>query len=320
MIRPIRIADALTVRSLIRGSDGVTELTAPNWPKTPPENRLPGPIGLLGASLLPQITKSSVGLAVGKDGVQGLVVARQRSLGLVWDLEHLVAGRSSDHVVEMLHWACNRALEAGARRVFVETAEDGPGFEGASRAGFEICTRGSMYALPSGFAVDRTDAVPARPRLRSDEQALFQLYTAVVPAPVRAAEALNYEEWAALHRGRKAWSPSLLGGQDYVWEMGSKAVGWMHLIYGERAQYLTILIHPQSDAFVDRMLKDALGQLSNKVPVLVDVREYQTVLQSGLENLGFSKGHDYVVWVRQLAQRLPETSAASVRAQPSALA
>ena len=248
------------------------------------------------------------------------MIARQRASGLVWDLEHLVDGKSSEHAIEMLHWVCNRAMDAGARRVFLETAEEGPGYEAASRAGFDICTRGSMHVLAPGFIVDKDDSLPARPRLRSDEQGLFQLYTTVVPARVRAAEALNHEEWSALHRGRKAWSPSLLGGQDYVWDLGSKVVGWMHFIFGERAQYLTVLTDPQSDAFINRMLRDALGQLSSKVPVLADVREYQPVVETGLEGLGFEKAHDYVVWVRQLAQRVPEASVAAVRAQPSTFA
>lgn len=320
MIRAMRATDAVAVRALTRGGDS-WELTALNWPKSPPESKSPNPLGLLVKGLVPTASVVRIGLAP-KDGrIQGVVIARARASGLVWDVEHLVSSGSLDVAVELLRWACNQALSEKGRRVFLETPEDGPGVEAAGRSGFERCTHGTSWFLGPGFTFDKNDTVPARPRLRSDEMGLFQLYNAVVPAPVRSAEAINYQEWAALHRGRRVWAPSLMGsGQDYVWEMGSRPVGWMRIEFGERAQCLRLLIHPQAEAFAERMARDALGQLSNKVPVVAEVREYQTVAQHALETVGFQRGHEYIVWVRQMAQRVTEPALAAVRAQPSPLA
>ena len=319
MIRTLSTGDLLSVRTLAT-RDGATELTAPNWPKTPPENRQPTTWALIRDALIPRGGMARVGLALEHERPQGLIVAQPRASGLVWDVEHLIVPPSHDLGIELLHWACDQAASHLARRIFLETLEEGPGFELASRAGFEQCTTGTMFVLPPGATVDKADAVPARPRLRSDEMGLFQLYNAVVPAPVRAAEALDYQEWASLHRGRKPWTPSLVGAQDYVWEMGPRIVGWMHLVYGERAQYMHLIIHPQADALAQRMLRDALGQLSMKVPILADTREYQGSVQEALHTLGFETGHHYVVWVKQFAQRISEPAVASVQAQPPALA
>src|SRR6202030_4050437 len=86
-----------------------------------------------------------------------------------------------------------------ARRVFLETPAGGRGLEVARRAGFERFTSSELFVLAPGSKIERTDLFEARPRLRADEQTLFQLYMSAVPAPVRAAEALTQEEWGALY-------------------------------------------------------------------------------------------------------------------------
>lgn len=303
---------------LLTAESASQEVTAPNWPKTPPENRHVSLLGLLSFLILPTRAARRIGVASEREGLRGIVVARARASGLVWDVQHLVGADSGDACVGLLRWVCQEATEEGARRVFLETPEEGIGVEIAYRGGFERCTRGAVYQLDAGFDTNSQDTFPARPRLRSDEMGLFQLYNAVVPAGVRAAEALTYEEWAALHRGAKPWAPSVIGeGQDYVWEMGSRAVGWMRIVFGERAQYFTLLIHPHSESFAERMVRDALAQLSSKVPVLVDVREYQAAAQEAVERVGFSRRHDYIVWVRQLAQRVVQPAVKAIRAQPT---
>lgn len=318
MIRAMRATDALAVWALT--ADGAAnELTALTWPKTPPESKRLSLLALLPATLLPPGRRTRVAIACEGPRVRGILTARARALGHVWDVEHLLSAGATDSCVELLRWLGHEAARAGARRLFLDTAAEGVGVEVASRAGFEQCTRGSIYRREPGLDIAPRDTFPARPRLRSDEMTLFQLYNAAVPANVRAAEALTYEEWAALHRGGKLWAPTVLGdGQEYVWEMGSRAVGWMRIIFGERAQYLSVIVHPQSEAFAERMLREALGQLSTKAPILADVREYQGAIEAAVQAASFDREHDYVVWVRQLAERVAEsTPAAAVRAQTS---
>src|SRR5581483_9228895 len=207
------------------------------------------------------------------------------------------------------------ARNARGRRVFLETPPEGLGADAARRAGFERYSDAATYRLEPGFRQDAPDALPARPRLTSDEQGVFQLYGAAVPAPVRAAEAMTYGEWKALYRGRKVWTPSVLGSrQDFVWELGSRIIGWMRLSFGQRSQYLEMLVHPLYESYTPQMIRNALSQMSAKVPVLADVREYHAGIRNALEQEGFRSGAAYTIWVRQLAPRLAQPSGAAAQA------
>ena len=161
--------------------------------------------------------------------------------------------------------------------------------------------------MSPGFKFERTDLFEARPRLRADEQALFQLYMAAVPAPVRSAEAMTLEEWAALYPGRKRWQPSFTGSrQQYVWELGTTLVGWLEITFGQRSQYLEMLIHPRYEDAADRLLRYALLQTSLKAPVYVTPREYQPHLSSALERAGFKLVGRHDLFVKLLAARVRE--------------
>jgi hypothetical protein len=310
MVRAMRAMDAVNI-GLLHQPDG-RELTARTWPKAPPENYHPTLLRLLSGLAKSYTGDRKIGVAVEGDRPAGLVSSRSRASGLVWDVEHLIAPNASV-AVDLLTWACDHALAAGGRRVFLETqSDDDVGEQAARRAGFERYSEGSTYVLDRGFSQEAPDSLPARPRLTSDEQGLFQLYNAAVPAPVRAAEAMTYDEWKALYPGRKAWAPSVLGNrQDFVWELGSRVIGWMRLVFGQRSQYLELLIHPLYESYADKMILNALTQMSPKVPVLVDVREYHAGLRAALEQAGFRAGASYTIWVRQLAVRVTEPATAA---------
>jgi len=315
MIRSLRVFDAPALGAFLARGGG-KEIAAPTWPRTPPENRHPTFAQLMSGGLFPARHNQLVGVTRSGGRMSGLVVARFRAEGTVWDVEHLRTDEP-EAAIELLRWVGDRAVQARARRVFIDTDDGALGSEVASRAGFERYSEGVTFRLDPGFPRGGTDSVPARPRLRSDDQPLFQLYSAAVPANVRAAEAMTHEEWAALFPGRKLWTPAILGNsQDYVWEMGPRVGGWMRVVYGQRAQMLDLLVHPQSEAQTDRMLEYALVQMSAKAPVLIDVREYQGALRLVLERIGFKPVDSYAVWVLQLAERVaePSISAAQVPA------
>jgi hypothetical protein len=241
------------------------------------------------------------------------VILQARAGGLAWDVEHLGidAGETG---IELLRWARDRAAAIRARKLFLHTCGEGPGADVARRAGFERYTEGITYSLAKGFGYDQSDPFPARPRLRSDERALFDLYAAAVPANVRAAEALTHEEWAALYPGRKLWAPSAFGGRDdYVWEIASRVVGWMRIVFGQRSQFLELLPHPHYEGYADKMVKYALAQMSTKAPVIVETREYQGGVRGAVERAGFQPGGAYAAWVWQIASRATEPRSSPVR-------
>src|SRR6202035_971028 len=177
----------------------------------------------------------------------------------------------------------------------------------ARRAAFERFTSSELYVLAAGSKVERTDLFEARPRLRDDEMSLFQRDTAAVRAPVRAAESMTQEEWGALYPGRKRWQPSFTGSrQQYVWELGTSTVGWLEVTFGERSQFMELLVHPRYEDAADRLLRYAMLQVSPKAPVYVVVREYQPYLASALQRAGFHLAAQHELFVKLLAVRVRE--------------
>jgi hypothetical protein len=306
-VRPLRPIDVVALGSF-SGRASETELTAHTWPRVEPESgRLPL-LTLASAALTHRVAGERVWLARGDGKVAGFVIGRTRAGGLAWDVERLHASPDDDQVaVELLERLVSYAGGHGARRVFLETPEHGRGQDVARRARFERFTSTTLYMLAPRFEVKRTELFEARPRLRADEQALFQLYLAAVPAPVRAAEALTLEEWAALHRGAHRWQPSLGGSrQQYVWELGTSIVGWMEITFGQRSQFIDLLVHPRYEEAADRLLRYALLQASPKVPVYVSARDYQASLAGALEQAGFAHAGRHGLYVKMLAARVPE--------------
>jgi hypothetical protein len=316
MIRAMTPPDALAL-SFSRRRGEWQAFTASTWPRTPPESERPGAMTFFRQALLPSPRVGHVGVVARDSEVTGFVILRPRASGLVWDIVQLYA-TSKDDAVELARWARDRALASLGRRVMLDTPDSGAGPVMARQAGFEQYAEGTTFTIAPGFSRVADDALPARPRLRADEVGLFQLYSATVPAPVRVAEAMTQEEWAALYPGRKLWTPAILGNtQDYVWEMGSKVAGWMRVTYGQRSQALDLLIHPMYDAYAERMIRYALTQMSAKVPVVSDVREYQGGVCAALERVGFQPGPRYQAWYRALASRVPEPGLAALQAPVS---
>lgn len=307
MIRALRLPDLVGIAMFVRSAD-TQELTSHTWPRVQPETgHLPSATAVwqtLGMSW------ERAWLSASGRAIDGLVLARPRCGGLVWDVEHLLAAGGSVEVAAGLLDAVGQyGGSRGARRVFLEVPADPQSDELTKRAGFERYTETTVYRLAPPFTVPQHETLDGRPRLRADEQPLFNLYCAAVPQLVRSAEALTYDEWSALHRGRKKWSPTLIGDRhQYVWEVGASLAGWLEVVYGQKSQYLDLLIDPKYESMVDRMLAFALTQVSTKAPVYLAVRPYQAVLGAALERRGFAVGGRYQVLVRQLSVRVPERS------------
>jgi len=305
MIRVLRLPDLVGAAMFLRRA-GAEELTSHTWPRVQPEaGHLP-----VGASIWQTLRMAweRVWISVNGRAVDGLLSARPRSGGLVWDVEHLLTTNGDAAVADALLEAVGQHVVAhGGRRIFLEVGDDERGAGLTRRAGFERYTTTTTYKLPAPFKMPALETLEGRPRLRVDEQPLFSLYGAAVPQLVRSAEAMTYDEWSALHRGRKKWSPTLIGDRhQYVWEVGASLAGWLEVVYGQKSQFLDLLIDPKYEVMVDRMVAFALKQVSEKAPVYLAVRPYQAVLGAALERRGFVVGGRYDVYVRQLSVRVPE--------------
>jgi hypothetical protein len=307
LVRTLRPIDVVALASFQRRAGG-TEITAHNWPRVEPESGRFPYLNLVSGSLAHRPGGQRAWVAENEGKVVGLAVARPRAAGLVWDVAHLHAEEDGDRVAaDLLEQVAACAGSHAARRVFLETPSGTRGQDVARRAAFERFTSSEVYVLSPGFKVERTDLFEARPRLRADEQSLFQLYMAAVPAPVRAAEAMTLEEWGALYPGRKRWQPSFTGSrQQYVWELGTSTVGWLEVTFGQRSQLMELLINPRYDDAVDRLVRYALLQVSPKAPVYAIAREYQVSLAAALQRAGFRVAAEHELFVKLLAARVRE--------------
>lgn len=306
MVRAVRPTDALGLLALQR-RPGARELTTHTWPKVQPESGHLGIGWLLRTALGAGRSRRRDWVAEESREIAGYLVVTPRCDGIVWDVEHLYAEHGAA-AESLLEHTCTRAVSSGARRVFLEVPARDDALRIARRAGFERYAGSTLLRLSPPFGIEKAGVFAARPRLRADDHGLYQLYNAAVPAVVRSAEAMTYEEWSALHRGRKKWAPTLFGDRhQYVWEMGAGLIGWMEVTYGHRSQYLELRAHPQYESILDRLVGYALTQVSPKAPVYATAREYQPALQSALLRSGFAVAGEVEILVRQLAARMPAT-------------
>jgi hypothetical protein len=309
LVRPLRPIDVVALASFERRASG-TEITAHAWPRIEPESAQMPYLSLVSSSLAHRPGGQRAWVAEEAGRLSGLAVSRPRAGGLVWDVASLHAQADADEAAgDLLEQLAACAGKHAARRVFLEAPASARNQDIARRAGFERFTTSDLYILTPGFKVERTDLFEARPRLRADEQALFQLYTAAVPAPVRAAEAMTLEEWGALFPGRKRWQPTFTGSrQQYVWELGTSLVGWLEVTFGQRSQFIDLMVHPRYEDALDRLVRFALLQVSPKAPVYAAARAYQASLASALTRAGFRRSTTHDLFVKILAVRVPEPS------------
>lgn len=300
-IRPIRPTDFAPLLGYRRQAE-TSQVTAHHWPKIQPESPR-FPLVRFLAQSLPRSTAVRTLVASSGQTIEGLVVGRARSAGLIWDVERLY-GVDEQVCADLLDRLGGYAVRGGARRVFLQSPSESSARIIAQKAGYEHYLSERLYRLAPPFAAKLPNPFPARPRLGADEQSLFQLYCAAVPAQVRAAEAMTRDEWLGLHRGPRLWKPTLFGDRhQYLWQYGELVVAWMEIVYGARSQFLELMIHPDYERLLDGMLAFALGQTSPKAPVYASTRSYQEVLASGLERIGFTEASDTDLYVRQLAAR-----------------
>ena len=317
-VRPLRPTHLVGLRAFDARASCI-EITPPSWPRVvDSDGRMPF------WSLLSQSVAHSAGyrrawVHVGEQGLDGLVVARVRCGGLVWDVRHLWADVEQERVAqELLRWFCEEAAARGARRVFLETGPDEAQRSEAARAGFERYTLAMLYTTTGGAELSVEHArAEARSRRRDDELKLFQLYNAAVPAVVRAAEALTLEEWLALHKGDRRWAPGpLTTRHQYLWNEGDSPDAWLELASAGKSCHADWLVRPGREDLCDAVVAYALEQ-SNNAPLYATCREYQQPLAAALDRAGLALLTRRAVFARQLAVRVAEPRLVAAHARPT---
>ncbi len=314
-IRAIRPTDLIPLMAFFR-SGSRREVTVQAWPEMQGEANARVVRDLFRRLVVHPGGNSQAWVCTANRTIQGLATARSRAGKLAWDVQDLfVADGAHSAGVDLLERAAAEVARKGARRVFLVTAVDGETARLARQAGFMHYTSEILFAIKLGASASVDGARPARPRLRRDTHALFQLYNAAVPCKVRFAEAVTVEEWTSLDKGSRPWAPRLGGNsQHFVWDAQGEMAGWLELTFESRSQHIRLMVHPAHAQTTGDMLRYSLSQLSHKVPIYASARDYQPELISALETTGFSRVAEHMVFVREMTARVPSRALVPARA------
>ncbi|HEX9016682.1 MAG TPA: hypothetical protein VF960_11890 [Chloroflexota bacterium] len=314
-VRTVRPTDFVPLIAFLRNGSH-REVTASAWPEIAGEASARVLRVVLRQIMVPPGGYPGAWVCVAENGVHGLAVAKARAGKLAWDVKNLFVIDGEQHVgVELLEQLSGEAVKHGARRVFLATGDDTAASGLARHAGFVHYTSEVLYGARLPAAVAANGLRAARPRLRQDTQALFQLYNSAVPYKVRLSEAATVEEWNALERANRPWAPRLGGSiQHFVWDEPGAIAGWLQITYGAKSQHISLLVGPShADAAYD-MLQYGLSQASHKAPIFVPVRDYQPEVASALVRSGFSPVSEYLVFAREMTARVPNRAFVPARA------
>jgi len=223
--------------------------------------------------------------------------------------------READHIWEpLLEAVCMAAGEAGVIRLFVKISKDDPLVEQFRRLGFTHYSNESLWGRlsfePSGVPAEEPSKGPLRRHVSRDAWDMMQLYRSITPPAAQRAEAITTRQWHVSHMPRPWFLGQGLLENSYVWPDESSASqglgGYVRLLTGARGHWLTMLF--RSDAANRAVCPMALEYILWKAarigtkPVYCAVREYQTELESLLEDRAFHPLTEQALFVKYLAE------------------
>jgi hypothetical protein len=238
-----------------------------------------------------------------------LLSARPHERSFRWDLTAVTAGSprldaTDDVCIElwtaMAEYAIRRAGEAGIKRLFAATHEDGPAHESLRLVGFDgyarhILIRGrvesALMALPPGM----------RPQEESDVWSIHQLYHRTTPRAVQFAEALTSTAWE-LQRSKR-WNPPMFHRPDvaaFVLETTDGIEAYCRVEQRPHRAVATLLVSDACHDHIPGFVHAAAFQagIRSATPLDIIVAEYQIDLVRRFEESGFVVQDERVALVR----------------------
>ncbi|HEX5415807.1 MAG TPA: hypothetical protein VFZ25_09065 [Chloroflexota bacterium] len=317
MIRALRPTDVMAYVAFCQRLD--KEVEAETRGRWHPFRLVPDVAGLLDRSF-PLATGHESWVRIEKGQIFGLVSARCREGGDVWDVDQLTvlpdpdAGRT---VAQLLERLLGAAVTEGIHKVFLRLPDEDPACDWVRQVGFYPYCREELFYRSELPSLHRTAAVPRlRGRRPVDHQPLFQLYSAVVPFRVRQAEAMTLHEWRWLDGwGHRRVVVDLVRGaprRDYVLSGEARPVAWLQV--ERKSRRLALLTDTSWDDDPTDLLRYGMSQLGGGRPAWCPVREYQSGQTAALHELGFSSVGRFVLFARALAVRVPEMKLVPIRA------
>ncbi|MDE2937500.1 MAG: hypothetical protein OXR67_01060 [Chloroflexota bacterium] len=267
----------------------------------------------------------------------GLVSARTRSGPRAWEVDGLYLpaaaptlngkGQGDDdykldqmnaEALALLEDLFQAVGERSGERIFLRLPTESPTLTLARRSGFIVACNETLVEGPGslhlngadGETADHSTARGLRTRLPSDEYGVFQLYCASVPARVRQAMGLTFDQW---RDGREAPTRSVAPTrqQEWVAEESGRIVGWVRLAGRGKSVGAEVMAHPDNPDQLFRMVDFA----SRRYPGLRWlVPDYQSPVRDRLTGRGGRQLGEYTMMVKMVAVPALEYGMAPVEA------
>lgn len=244
--------------------------------------------------------------------IRGLISARPRGTRAAWEVDCLIAATADPERValDLLERVSAGGARHGVQKVFLRLEAGSDLIRPARKAGFVPYATERLLRLNGAACLAEELSLPAgvilRPRERHDDVALFQLYSRVVPQPVRMVEAATLAEWQAAQERRRAGRRAA----DLVGQRDDRIV--LHLRAGRvgDAGRLDLTTETTAVEELDALVAWGLRELGPYRPVYAVVPGYNRSLEERLLAAGFEPAGEYELLAKRLAQPVRVTSPA----------
>ena len=248
--------------------------------------------------------------------LRGLASARALNGAKAWRIDrfhlnefHLNESRAMGSVgwgaaagLELLEAIAQAAGQQGAERVFLRTAADSPVASLAQRTGYfpsyqETHLRGQPVATGDyGDSDDTGQDCQLSSPAPHEEYALFQLYCAATPQPVRESYGLTFDQW----RASRELGGDLSKHSYPQWALGDGARihGWVSLCPCGPVNAGTALIRPEHTAALTPLLAKACAVAGEQSWLVAD---YQQPVASHLLRKGLEEAGRYTMFIKTMA-------------------
>ena len=254
----------------------------------------------------------------------GLVSARTRSGPRAWEVDGLYLPATAPAVngygnggdsykldqvnadaLALLEDLFQAVGERSGERIFLRLPADSLALTLARRSGFIVASNETLVEGPGSLHLNgaaretagNSTASGLRPRLPSDEYGVFQLYCACVPARVRQAMGLTFDQW---RDGREAPTRGVTPTrqQEWVAEESGRIVGWVRLAGRGKSVGAEALAHPDHPDLLFRMVDFASCRYSGLRWLVPD---YQSPVRDRLTGRGGRQLGEYTMMVKMAA-------------------
>ena len=242
--------------------------------------------------------------------IDGVLRAGPRSGPEAWEVSELyLRNTKSELALDLLEQIAVPAGGAGSHRIFIRIPTDSDLFDYARKAGYVALYRESVFVAQTASTAQSKLGIPdhplqLRPRIESDEQALFKMHNSVTPVEVRMKLGQTLKDWSSSNErlSRKTG--------EWVLDLPNGEIGALIRQNSTRSGHtFTLNWSTQASSELPGLVTAALGE-SKDGQVSTIVPEYRPALSHLLVTLGFTEQAQYEIMVKPLTQQVAESQKA----------